>query len=169
MDRDRLELLSLWVHVPLVTAWIGLVMWDVFAAMIPGVAAEQRARMLSWSRPFVIGAIVVIMVTGIWQTMTNPLLEVSSWATLEALRERTYGLALFWKHGYVLITFALTVIVRFVLAPRLAARELAVSVGPGTGSATVELERRILWLSVLNLAACFGALLLTTLMVYQLH
>lgn len=167
MDRDTAKLISLWIHVPIVTAWIGFVMFDVIAAAAPGLSVGQRARMIGWSRPFVIVAVAVIMATGIWQTMENPLLRVTSWTTLEQLRERTYGLALFWKHGFVLITFGLTVLVRFLLTPRLAARAAA---GDGGGATpTDELQRGILWLSAINLAACAGALLLTTLMVFQLH
>jgi putative copper export protein len=157
MDEETLKLFSLWVHVPLVTAWIGLVMWDVFAAAAPGLQLEQRGRLITWSRPFVIVAIIVIMVTGIYQTVRNPFgIEVASFGDLSDLRETTYGLALFWKHGFVLATFALTPVVRFWFAPRLrAASEGAL--------------RPVLWLSVLNLLACLGALIFATRMIFELH
>lgn len=168
MSRDDLLLFSLWVHVPFVTAWIGLVMFDVYAALAPGLNLAQRGRMIAWSRPFVIVAILVIMVTGIWQTMENPFLRVTSFETLEQLRERTlYGKALFVKHGFVLATFVLTVIVRFVLAPRLAMP--AVAGGGSEVSSKLPLQRTVLWLSVLNLVACLGALILATRMVVELH
>jgi hypothetical protein len=167
VDRGDVTLISLWIHVPLATAWVGLVMFDVFASLAPGMEAGQRGRMIVWSRPFVVVAVLLIMVTGVWQTHNNPLLEVNSWSTLEQLRERTYGLALFWKHGFVLATFALTVVVRFMLAPRLVAAP-AVE-GGGTAPDAARTERVIRWLSLLNLVACTAALVLATLMVYQLH
>jgi ABC-type multidrug transport system fused ATPase/permease subunit len=175
MDRDDLTLISLWVHVPVVTAWVGLVLYDVVVAAVPGLAAPQRGRLIAWSRPLVVVALAVILVTGVWQTIENPLLRVTSWSELGELRQRTYGLALFWKHGFVLATFALTVVVRFVLAPRLAAGKVAAGDGAPaqasrTDAAAVDrLTGLVLWLSVLNLAACLGALLLATLMVFQLH
>lgn len=161
-------LLSLWVHLPIVTAWIGLVMFDVFAGLAPGLSAEQRGRMIAWSRPFVIVAIIVIMVTGIWQTMDNPLgPEVRSWSTLQELKEKTYGLSLFYKHIFVAITFALTLVVRFGLAPRLMAG--AQRTGGGAIAATLQLERAIVWLSAANLLACLLALIFATRMVWELH
>lgn len=166
MDVDTLTLLSLTVHIPLVTAWIGFVMWDVFAASAPGLDSEQRGRMIARPRPFVVFAIAVILATGIWQTVHNPLgPEVTSWSTLQELKTKTYGFALFVKHGFVLVTFVLTVLVRYVLAPRLAAAAAA----GGTSVAGAPLRRTILWLSVVNLLACLGALLMATRMVWELH
>jgi hypothetical protein len=165
-DTNTLTLLSLAIHVPLVTAWIGFVMWDVFASTAPSLNGEQRGRMIVWSRPFVVLAIVVILVTGIWQTIHNPLgPDVTSWSTLQELKAKTYGYALFWKHGFVLATFILTILVRFVLAPRLTAEAAA----GGASAPTVTLRRTILWLSVLNLLACLGALVMATRMVWELH
>lgn len=160
-------LLSLYVHLPMVTLWIGLVMLDLYATLVPGLAPGQRARMITWSRPLTILAIVVILVTGIWQTMENPLQPgVRSYAELEKLRESTYGLALFWKHGFVLATFTLTVFVRFFLAPRLGTDVAAT--GGGVAAAAPRLQT-VRWLALLNLAACAGALVMTTLMIWQLH
>jgi hypothetical protein len=120
----------------------------------------------------VVVAIVLILLTGIRQTMDNPFIHVDSWSTLERLRDRPYGLALFWKHGCVLVTFVLTILVRFVLAPRLAAEgsgQSSVSSG-GVAVATMSsTQRLILGLSALNAAACLGALILATVMVWQLH
>jgi hypothetical protein len=168
LDKTALTLIALWFHVPFVTAWIGLVMFDLFAAVAPGLETSQRARMLTWSRPFVVLAIVVILATGIWQTVFNPFFEVTSYETLERLRTNyTYGMLLFWKHGFVLATFVLTWAVRFVLAPRL----LAVAVAGG-GAAVADEERilrSISWIAAANLLACLGALLLATRMVWELH
>jgi putative copper export protein len=163
-----LTLIALWIHVPLVTAWIGLVMLDVYAAAVPGLTLSQRGRMLAWSRPFVVAAIVLILLTGIRQTMQNPFQEVDSWSTLQALKDRTYGLMLFYKHICVLITFVLTVIVRFVLAPRLlrAAVPAGGAGGAAAGNGTLQLVR---WLSVVNALACLATLVFATRMVWELH
>jgi len=164
MDRT---LLSLYVHVPVVTLWIGLVMLDVYATLVPGLEPGQRERMITWSRPLTILAIVVILVTGVWQTMENPLQPgIRSYAELEKLRENTYGLALFWKHGFVLATFGLTLLVRFFLAPRMGADVTASDGGAAVAAPRLQMVR---WLSLLNLAACAGALVMTTLMIWQLH
>lgn len=171
MDTGDWTLLSLWIHIPIVTAWIGLVMFDVFAATGSGLTTEQRGRMLTWSRGFVLVAIVVIMVTGVWQTMKNPLGEVSSYSDLSTLRkETTYGFALFIKHGFVVATFALTLLVRFVLAPRLLAAPAAVTAGGATTAADDQPTLRLVrWLSIVNLLACLGALIFATRMVWELH
>lgn len=166
MSTGDWTLLSLWIHIPLVIAWIGLVIYDVLVSLAPGLSDAQRGRMVAWSRPFVLISIVVIMATGIWQTWHNPIgPEVTSYDTLEELRDKTYGLALFWKHIFVLTTFVLTIAVRFVVAPRIAA------VPPTTGAAAGVLEREqtMLWLSLLNLAACLMALIFATRMVWELH
>ena len=158
-------LISLWIHVPLVTAWIALAMLDLLVVCAPGLTNEQRGRILTWSRPFTIGAIIVIMFTGVWQTIYNPVREVTSYAELSNLRETTmYGYALFWKHGFVVATFALTIIARFWLAPRLLASSPTTSQG---GPAPA--ERTLFWVTSLNLAACVGALVLATRMIWTLH
>jgi hypothetical protein len=99
--------------------------------------------------------------------MKNPFIEVNSFATLEQLRERTYGFALFLKHGAVLATFGLTIIVRFFLAPRLAA--VPVTAGNAEPPAAQRLKQLVLGASALNLLACLAALLFTTRMVWTLH
>ena len=44
-DNDLL-LVSLLVHIPAVTIFVGLALWDAFVAMTPGIAQQQRARMI---------------------------------------------------------------------------------------------------------------------------
>ncbi|HLF78935.1 MAG TPA: hypothetical protein VJB57_15760 [Dehalococcoidia bacterium] len=173
MDRQDLTIISLWVHVPFIIGWIGLVMLDVVALFGPGLEREQRARLLLWSRPFVILAIGVIMVTGIWQTIENPFYRVESWSGLSELKKRSlYGDLLFWKHVFVVATFGLTLITRFYLAPRLRDGDGAVVAGGGGamamlgGADVFSLTRTAV---VVNLAACLGAVLLATRMVWELH
>lgn len=172
-------LLSLWVHIPVVTAWIGLVMWDFFASTAPGLAATQRGRLIAWSRPFTILAIVVIMITGIRQTMDNPFQWVGSYAELQELKKLTYGNALFWKHICVFISFGLALPVRFWLAPRLlsgrdARDDDGIVVSPGGTAAlatpaVAQTERLISGISAVNLIFCVGALIFATRMIWTLH
>jgi hypothetical protein len=171
LERQDWTLLSLWIHVPFVIAWIGVVMLDAFAAFAPGIEDGQRARMIAWSRPFVLIAIPVIMVTGIWQTMDNPFFDVESWSALQRLKNRTlYGDLLFWKHVFVVATFGLTILVRFILVPRLRGPTVSSS---GGATALAMTDERTLGLvriaSALNLAACLAAVLLATRMVAELH
>jgi hypothetical protein len=159
-------LVALWIHIPFVTAWIGLVMFDIIALIAPGLTMEQRARMIAWSRPFVLVAIPVILVTGILQTIDNPIKPVESYADLNELKSASvYGYALFWKHGCVMATFALTLVARFWLAPRLLISSTASAGAPAAFSQ----ERMLFWASSLNLAACLAALVFATRMVWALH
>lgn len=176
MDRQDITLVSLWFHVPFITTWIGLVMFDVFASFAPMLHGGQRVRLMTWSRAFVLIAIPVIMVTGVWQTIENPFFRVDAYSKLSELRDRTlYGDLLFWKHGFVVITFGLTILVRFILAPRLilpgTIDQSAAAVQQGTVALAVnESTLRLVQIaSVANLAACLGAVLLATRMVVELH
>ena len=169
MDRQDVTLVSLWLHVPFVTTWFALIVVDAFAMFGPGLTASQRLGILTWSRPFVVLAIPVILATGIWQTMENPFAHVDSFASLEHLRHHTlYGSLLFWKHGGVIVTFVLTVLVRFGLAPHAIA-----TIDQTEGITDVSFlphAARWLELAVLtNLLACLAAILLATRMVAELH
>jgi putative copper export protein len=168
VDKTGLTLIALWLHVPFVTVWVGLVMLDLFASIAPGLDPIQRGRMLTWSRPFVILALVVIIATGTWQTIYNPFNVVTSIDALERLRSTTvYGMALFWKHGFVLVTFGLTILTRFVLAPRLVTAALVEEGEEDLGA--IQQLRTISWIAAANLMACLAALLLATRMVWELH
>jgi uncharacterized membrane protein len=162
VDKAGLTLIALWIHVPFVTAWIGLVLLDLLITLAPGLQPVQRGQIIAWSKPFVILAVVVIMITGVWQTIYNPFNEASSYEALERLRTTTvYGMVLFWKHGFVLATFVLTYATRFVLAPRLVAAP--------TADDGDRILRSIRGIAAANVAACLGALLLATRMVWELH
>lgn len=178
MDEGQLTLLSLWIHVPIVTAWIGMVMIDVYASNVPGLAVSQRGRMIAWFRPFIIAAIAIILITGIWQTMKNPLSEVSSYAELKDLRSTTYGMSLFLKHIFVVATFFLTLVVHFYFAPRLMnPAAVGTPAGPPVSDTLVATAQEPVtldltatrWLSVLNVVACAGALIMATRMIWELH
>ena len=178
VDEGQLTLLSLWIHIPIVTAWIGMVMIDVYASNAPGLTVSQRGRMIAWFRPFVIAAIAIILITGIWQTMKNAFSEVSSYAELEDLRSTTYGMSLFLKHIFVVATFFLTLVVHFYFAPRLM-NPAAVGTpgGPPVSDTLVATAQEPVtldltatrWLSVLNVVVCAGALIMATRMIWELH
>jgi hypothetical protein len=171
VDRQDLTILSLWVHVPFIITWIGLVMLDVVALFGPGLERQQRARLLLWSRPFVLLAIAVILITGIWQTIYNPFYEVHSWADLQELKKRDYGLLLFWKHVTVVATFGLTLITRFILAPLLRDEDLGTSVSGSVIGLVAgnNVLMRTQVVAAANLVACLLAILLATRMVWELH
>jgi putative copper export protein len=169
MDRDDLTLISILVHVPFITAWIGLVMFDAFAAFAPGIDEAQRPRLIQWSQKFTLLAIVVIMITGIWQTMENPFVKVNSYSDLNLLKERTlYGDLLFWKHVGVVSTFALSLFNRFYLAPR--ANSGMVASGNGTVAIIGTPAAALLKPAVLlNMGAALFTLLVASRMIMELH
>jgi hypothetical protein len=174
VDRQDWTVLSLWVHVPFIVAWIGLVMVDVVAMFAPGFERAQRARLLLWSRPFAVVAIVAIIVTGVWQTIENPFYPLSSYSDLNELKRRTlYGDLLFWKHVFVIATFVLTIATRFILAPRLRDDGGGAVVTGGGALAFIGGGENVLNLtrlgSLANLLACLGAILFATRMVWELH
>src|SRR5512132_155930 len=99
MGRDEITLVSLLIHVPSVTAWVSFAAFDVFACVGPGLRREQRRRLVRSLRWPTLALIVLIVATGVWQTMENPFVKVDSIALLEKLRDTTtYGKALFVKH-----------------------------------------------------------------------
>ena len=158
MSAEEWVLVSLLIHVPIVVGWIGLVGLEAFLCTARELPGGQRLRPIVAMRWPTVALLVIFMVTGIWQTMYNPFLVVDSWATLQELKDTTtYGLALFWKHGFVLATVGLSVASRFVLAPAALRR--------GDAAASGAL-RAVVWL---NLLACLFTLLATTRMTMTLH
>src|SRR5258708_26009176 len=94
-------------------------MFDAFLCFTPGLGTNQRLQLIARMRWLTVALILVILATGIWQTIDNPFLRVDSYSTLERLRENyDYGKALFIKHIFVIATFALSLAVRVVLVPR---------------------------------------------------
>ena len=158
MGAEEWTLVSLLIHVPVVVTWIALVGLEVFLCTARDVPGGQRMRPIVAMRWPTVGLLAIIFVTGVWQTMHNPFVEVNSFETLEELKYTTaYGMALFWKHGFVLATVVLSFASRFVLAPRALAR--------GDEGASGIL-RAVVWL---NLLACLLTLLATTRMTITLH
>ena len=154
--------ISLAIHIPASIAWLGIVLYQAIIAAVPYLSPAQRGGLLARPRWLVVALIPIILATGIYQTIFNPFQTVTDFASLKALRhETTYGLALFWKHGFVLLSFALTLLVSFALAPRL------VAFAEDTEKATP--PRAPGMLAWANVAACAALLFCVTVMVFQLH
>ena len=67
----------------------------------------------------------------------------------------------------MLATFALTYATRFLLAPRL--MDVALATGGADSDDSTRILRSIRGIAAANVAACLGALLLATRMVWELH
>ena len=158
-------LISLVIHIPAVTIWVGLALWDAFLSLTPGLDQSQRARLIARTGMLTLLLILVIMVTGVYQTIDNPFREIKSYSDLSGLRaDTTYGMALFVKHAFVIVTFILSLIVRFYLAPR------ALNVYSADGGAAVATQTRVLTSATLiNLAVCMLALVAASRMTIELH
>ena len=176
MSEANLTLAMLWVHVPFAVAWIGIALFDAFLAVAPGLSASQRVALIRWTLPFVLIAIPVIVITGIWQTVYNPITEpMWSLAILDQLKRYTYGWALFYKHIFVAGSLVATLAIKLVLVRRLAATEAAASpmpAGAGVAAATSlppTSDRRLQAGAWANVACCLGILICVVLMVWQLH
>ena len=158
MGAEEWTGISLLVHVPVAVAWSALVGIEAFLCARSDVGGGQRMRAIAAMRWPTLALLLVILVTGIWQTIYNPFLVVTSFATLEELKNTTaYGTALFWKHVFVVGTVVFAVVTRFVLAPRAVAAGVDAPSGPMRG---------LVWLNVL---ACVLVLMATSRMTITLH
>jgi putative copper export protein len=165
LSRHDITEISLFFHIPAITLWVGLAMFDIFALVTPGFEPEQRARLISRFKWFSVVLIVIIMITGIWQTLDNPFHRVDSYSSLEYLRNNyAYGTALFVKHIFVIATFGVSILVRFYLAPR-----TEVSVIEGDGAAALSQTKLLTWMAVLNLALTLAAVVAASRMTIELH
>jgi hypothetical protein len=174
MNEGTITLVLLWVHVPFAIAWIGVAMLDAFLAVAPGLSAGQRGALIRLTLPFVYVAIPVIVLTGIWQTVYNPITRpMWSLQILEELKKSTYGWALFYKHVFVTATLVATLAIKLVLVRRLAEPTgvAAVSSGgalaaqaPSDGS-----DRTLQATAWINVLCCLAILVCVVLMVWQLH
>ena len=162
---NDLLLVSLLVHIPAVTIFVGLALWDAFVAMTPGIAQQQRARMISKTAVLTLVLIAIVMVTGVYQTIYNPFRSIESYSDLSHMRdETTYGMALFIKHAFVFSSFFLSPFIRFYLAPR--AGNVAAQ---ADGTAVATEAKQLQWATLLNLALGMGALLSAARMTIELH
>jgi|DewCreStandDraft_5_1066085.scaffolds.fasta_scaffold00100_4 hypothetical protein len=173
---QQLLLASMVLHVPFSVAWIGVALYAIFVTATPGLTVEQRGHLLQRTRALVLVSIPVLLITGVFQTMYNPLTEpITSYQTLARLRATPYGTALFYKHGFVIATVVATLVLVFVYAGRLAragAEVMAIGGTPATVAGNPDAEsirRQAVWLALLNGLLCLGLLLCVTYIVFSLR
>jgi len=157
-------LISLMIHIPTAILWLGLVLYDAIVVAVPFLTPAQRGSLLHRPRWLVLGSIPVILATGIYQTIYNPINTVNSIDALESLRNTTtYGFALFLKHGFVMASWAMMLTMTYWFAPRLVA--FADDIRPEAVTPS-RLPGLLAWA---NVAACAGLLSCVAVMVFQLH
>jgi hypothetical protein len=157
-------LISLTIHIPTAILWLGLVLYDAIVVAVPFLTPAQRGSLLHRPRWLVLVSIPVILATGIYQTIYNPINTVNSIDALENLRNTTtYGFALFLKHGFVLASWAMMLAMTYWFAPRLVA--FADDIRPEAVTPS-RLPGLLAWA---NVAACIGLLTCVAVMVFQLH
>ena len=184
----QLLLVSLIIHVPFAVAWVGVALFGIVVTAAPGLAPEQRGRLLLRTAPLVLAAIPVLLLTGVFQTIYNPLTEPAvTWELLEKLRATPYGTALFYKHGFVLMTVAATWLLVFGFgnwlaqsrvraanpieagAPAGAGASVAATTPVPARDAADRMSRRAVQVSILNGLLCLGLLLCVTYIVFSLR
>ena len=160
-----LLLISLIIHVPAISIWIGLSLWDTFVMVTPSIEQQEKARLIGKTAFLTLLLLVIILITGIYQTIENPFRSIESYNDLSNLRKDTdYGMALFVKHIFVILTFIVSPIIRFYLAPR------AGKVAMSSGGAAVAGDTKLLMIATLvNFALCMAALVATSRMTFELH
>ena len=175
MSESTITLILLWVHVPFATAWIAVAVLDAFLAVAPGLSAAQRGSLIRLTLPVVLVALPIIVATGIWQTVYNPVTRpMWSWALLDELKRSTYGWALFYKHVFVIGTLLCTLVIKLVLVRRLAAPAVVAAGGQGGTALAAPSpddrgDRALQTGAWVNVACCLAILICVVLMVYQLH
>jgi plastocyanin len=180
---------SLAIHIPAAVAWLGVVLYQAVVGAVPFLSVAQRADLLRRPRWLILAVIPLFGITGTYQTIYNPFITITDFETAEAFRATSaYAQALFWKHGFVLLSMALTLAVTFWLAPRMAqsvapVAPVAVASGanPGPGATTVTIDAgggsgtgpaspgRVSLLAWANVASCLALLMCVAVMVFQLH
>ncbi|MES4791760.1 MAG: hypothetical protein C4321_01100 [Chloroflexota bacterium] len=172
----QLLLLSMVLHVPFSVAWIGVALYAIFVTTVPGLSIEQRGYLLLRTRALVLVSLPVLLLTGVFQTMYNPLTEpITSYAMLSRLRATPYGAALFYKHGFVIATIVVTLALVFMLAGKLARAGSGALASSGAAAlASVDpnaesIRRQATWLALLNGLICLSLLLCVTYIVFSLR
>ena len=122
-----------------------MVLYQAVVGAVPFLSVAQRADLLRRPRWLILAVIPLFGITGTYQTIYNPFVTITDFETAEAFRATSaYAQALFWKHGFVLLSMALTLAVTFWLAPRMAQSVAPVAIAsgasPGPGATTVTID-----------------------------
>ena len=170
---------SLAIHIPAAISWLGVVLYQAVVSAVPYLSTAQRADLLQRPRWLIVAAIPLFFLTGTYQTIFNPFVTLTDFQTAEAFRATSaYAQALFWKHGFVLLSMALTLTVTFWIAPRMAKVETAGAGAAGAAGVATTVTvgedaapggNRVSLLAWANVAACLALLLCVAVMVFQLH
>ncbi len=67
-------LLSLWLHILAAVLWIGGIIYNAVVFTLPATALgpAERARLLRRVAPLVWASLIVLLPTGVWNTIFNP-------------------------------------------------------------------------------------------------
>jgi plastocyanin len=171
---------SLAIHIPAAISWLGVVLYQAVVGAVPFLTTAQRADLLQRPRWLILAAIPLFVITGTYQAIHNPFVTLTDFQTAEAFRATSaYAQALFYKHGFVLLSMALTLAVTFWLAPLLARSATTESLagsgdkapeGAGAlGAIGTAGASRLPLVAWANVAACLALLLCVAVMVFQLH
>lgn len=160
--------LVIWLHLSAAVVWVGIIVFQVlaFTPLFAGFDLAARVRFVRESTRRLLlltwGSIVVLVLTGIWNTVFTPVASepVTSLAELEALRATPFGQSLLIKHIFVVATILLTAWHNFLLAPRLSFP---------SGGYLLKHWRWTGWISGLNLLAGIGVLFFAAQVLFSLR
>ena len=194
-----LLLASMTSHTLGALAWVGSLLFAALVLSLPwdALALDRRLMLLRRGRWALALGLLVILPTGVWNTMYNPALRpppgvksalglvpsVTNWDQLQELKETPYGYALYVKHLLILASIAVSFVTHFVLQRRLAQTSGGLALAgavPASGPAPPtgwaddapkqrQLQQQMFWLATLNVG--LGALIVScaVYMVYTLH
>lgn len=172
-------LLSLLIHMLAAVLWLGGVIFQSLVVLLPTTALDrsERSRLLLRAAPLQLLALVVLLPTGVYNTINNPvtLEKVTSWERAELLRSTPYGTALFGKHILVIMTTVVTALAT-VLAARYSSQRRAAATPTAGGAARLSAVSRVLdlpavlpLLVVLNLLINAALAASVSYMIFTLH
>ncbi|MBI2845263.1 MAG: CopD family protein [Chloroflexi bacterium] len=161
--------LVIWIHLSAAVIWVGIITFQAlpFTPIFSDLDLEARGRLVQQSTrrllPLTWGSIIVLVLTGVWNTIFTPIASeppITSLEELDALLITSFGQNLLVKHIFVVGTILFTAWHNFFLAPRL-------SFPPGS-----YLHRHWRWAGVvsgLNLLAAIGVLFFAAQVLFSLR
>ncbi len=142
-----------WLHLVATVSWIGgmvfyvLVLGPSIGAIDPPQRGKLVGAIIKRYAPIAWGAIIVLIVTGIFIARRNGMLGISF--------NTTYGIVLFIKHVMIVTMVLIGVVVSFVIGPKLKAPPKVVAgaseAPPGPSPEAMNLQKRAATLGVINL------------------
>ncbi|MFN8532154.1 MAG: hypothetical protein U0556_01230 [Dehalococcoidia bacterium] len=117
--RDTQKYISMIVHFVTAVVWLGGLAVQFLVLVAPGLEDRQRERLFALVVPWMWISLVVLLPTGVYQTVNNPVTEqVTNPEQLALLRSRPYGQVLVVKHIFAVVTVLLAAAAHFVALPR---------------------------------------------------